>query len=112
MLYVLNKMDKKIARIAIDKGSENAFKEAMENFEAIVKEWQEGKFTSQQDAYHKLYNAVDIKNAAISNRYDGITGGRYLQTVMGILQDGHITESDISGFSEDSKEVIKLWMSR
>ena len=48
MLYVLNKMDKKIARIAIDKGTENAFKEAMENFEAIVKEWRQGNFATNK----------------------------------------------------------------
>jgi hypothetical protein len=109
MLYELTKSEKKVAQAAIAKGTENAFKEAMENFEAIVKEWQQGKFTSHKEAYHKLYRAVDRKDSAIGRRYDGVTGGRYLQTVVGILQDGHITEADIEGFSEQTKEMIKIW---
>lgn len=109
MLYELTKSEKKVARAAIDKGVENAFKEAMENFEAIVKEWRQGNFATNKEAYHKLYKAVDKKDSAISRRYDGVSGGRYLQTVAGILQDGHITDADIEGFSEQTKEVIKIW---
>ena len=111
MVYELTKSEKKVARAAIDKGIDAAFKEAMENFQTIVKDWQDGKFSSNREAYHLLYKAVDTKDSAISRRYDGVTGGRYLQTVVGILQDGHITEADIEGFSEKTKSVIKTWMS-
>jgi hypothetical protein len=109
MLYDLTKSEKKVAQAAVAKGVDTAFKEAMEKFEAIVKEWRQGKFASNKEAYHKLYKAVDRKDYAIGRRYDGVTGGRYLQTVVGILQDGHITEADIEGFSEPTKEVIKIW---
>lgn len=109
MLYELTKSEKKVARAAIDKGLDTEFKEGMETFEAIVKDWQQGKFATHKEAYHKLFKAVDDKDSTISRRYDGLTGGRYLPTVVGILQDGYITEEDIQGFSEKTKEVIKMW---
>jgi hypothetical protein len=69
MIYELSKSEKKIARAAIDKGLDAEFRKGMENFEAIVKDWREGKFAGNKDAYHKLFKAVDEKDNAISNRY-------------------------------------------
>lgn len=106
----LTKSEKKVARAAIDKGLEAQFREGMEKFEAIIKDWRLGKFATNKDAYYKLFKAVDAKDNAISRRYDGLTGGRYLITVLGILQDGFITEDDISGFSEESKALIQNWL--
>ena len=110
MLYELTKGEKKVARAAIDKGLEASFIEGMENFEAIIKKWRDGKFASQKEAYHALYKAIDKKDNAIGNRYNSVTGGRYLMTVVGILRDGHITEEDIDGFSDETKKVVRRWM--
>jgi hypothetical protein len=105
----LSKVDKKAARAAIDKGLEAEFREGLENFEAILKDWRAGKFGANKEAYHKLYLAVDGKDTAISRRYDGLTGGRYLSTVAGIYRDGYIVEEDIAGFREETRETIKRW---
>jgi hypothetical protein len=110
MLYELTKSEKKVARTAIDKGLDTEFREGMEKFEAIVKDWREGKFATNKEAYHKLFKAVNEKDGAIGRRYDGLTGGRYLLTVIGILQDGYISEDDIEGFSEKTKGVINSWL--
>ena len=40
----LTKSEKKVARAAIDKGLDAEFREGLENFEAILKDWREGKF--------------------------------------------------------------------
>ncbi len=105
----LSKGEKKVARAAIDKGLDREFRKGMEEFEAIVKDWREGKFPTNKEAYHKLFKAVDEKDNAISRRYDGLTGGRYLITVAGIFMDGYITEEDISGFREETKDIINSW---
>ena len=106
----LTKSEKKVARAAIDKGLDAEFREGLENFEAILKDWREGKFETNKEAYHKLFKAVDDKDSAISRRYDGLTGGRYLMTVAAIYKDGYISEEDISGFQDNSKDYIKRWL--
>lgn len=50
------------------------------------------------------------RNGAISRRYDGITGGRYLMTAAAIYKDGYISEEYISGFQDNSKDYIKRWL--
>ena len=111
-MHELSKGEKKVARAAIDKGLNAEFTESMENVEAIIKDWRKGKFFSNKEAYHKLFKAVDDKNDAISSRYDGLTGGRYLTTVMSVFVDGYINEKDIEGFKEETKEIITSWAKR
>ncbi len=108
-MHELSKSEKKVARAAIDKGLDAEFREGMEKFETIINEWREGKFATNKEAYHQLFKAVDEKDYAISRRYDGLTGGRYLITVAGIFRDGYIAEEDIRGFREDTMEIIKKW---
>lgn len=106
-MYELTKSEKKVARAAIDKGLDAEFKEGLENFETILQDWRQGKFASNKEAYHKIFKAVDYKDSAISRRYDGLTGGRYLLTVANIYSDGYINEDDIAGFREEIKAIIK-----
>lgn len=107
MLYELTKSEKKVARAAIDKGLDAEFKEGLENFETIIQDWREGKFATNKEAYHKIFKAVDDKDSAISRRYDGLTGGRYLLTVSNIFIDRYIDEKDLEGFRPEIKEMIK-----
>jgi len=113
MLYDLSNAEKKIARAAIDKGLDAEFKEGMENFEIIIKDWQQGKFANNKEAYHKLFKAVNKKDDAISKRYDGLTGARWMITVAAILHDGYITAADINGIRDETREMIykriSLW---
>jgi hypothetical protein len=113
MYYELSKSEKKIARAAIDKGLDAEFREGLEKSESVINEWRQEKFSSNNEAYHKLYKTIDEKDNAISIRYDGLGGSRYLITVAAILHDGYITQEDIAGFSDKTKEVINgllsLW---
>ena len=102
----LSKREKKIAKACIDKGLEAEFREGMENFDVIIRDWREGKFTSNREAYHQLYKAIHTKNKAISGRYDGLSGSHRFMAVAAILNDGYITEDDVKDFSEETKSAL------
>ena len=102
----LSKRDKKIARACIDKGLEAEFKEGLENFDAIIRDWREEKFTSNKEAYHELYKAISQKDKAISRRYDGLSGSHWFITVAAILHDGYISEDDAKDFSDETRLAL------
>ncbi len=108
MHYELSKRDKKIARACIDKGLEAQFREALEELEGIITDWRAGKFAGHKEAYHRLYKTLEKKDRMISVRYDGLTGSRWLITVVGILRDGYISENDIKYFSDETKSRIRI----
>jgi hypothetical protein len=109
MSHELSKREKKIARACLDKGLDAEFREGLEKFETILQDWRAGKFANNKEAYHALYGAVHKKDKAIGRRYDGLTGSRWLITIVGILQDGYISEEDIKDFSDETKETIERW---
>ena len=106
MYYELSKREKKIARACIDKGLEAEFREGLEKSSSIISEWREAKFSNHKEAYHQLYKVIDQKDHAISKRYDGLSGSRWLETVAAIFFDGYISEADIQEFSDETKAVI------
>ena len=63
-------------------------------------------------AYHQLIKAVDKKTNAISKRYDGLTGSRWLVTVVELFSEGYISEDDIKDFSDETRALIKMMMRR
>ena len=108
MYYELSKKEKKIARACIDKGLDTAFKEGLENCEAVISNWRLGKFSSNKEAYHKLYKTITDKDDAIAGRYDGLRGSGYLLTVAQLFLEKIIAEDDIEGFSDETKAVIRF----
>lgn len=109
MYYELTKKEKKIARECIDKSLDAAFKEGLENSEAVIREWRQGKFSTNKEAYHKLYKTLTDKDDAIVRRYDGLKGSRYLVTVAQLFFEKVITEDDIKDFSDQTKAVIRFF---
>ena len=109
MYYELSKREKKIARVCIDKGPDEEFREGLEKFEAIIRNWRNSKFISNKEAYHQLYKTIEKKNNAISKRYDGLTGSRWLITIAAILKDGYISENDLKDLSDETKAIITNW---
>lgn len=105
----LTKSEKKLARILIDKGTDTEFRLALEQVDKILTEWKNGRLDNST-AYHKMFKKVDECDTRISDRYDGLTGGRYLLTVASIYVDGQITEDDIKDFSEETKAVLNNWL--
>jgi len=110
MYYELSKREKKIARVCIDKGLDTAFKTGLENSETVISEWRLGKFSSDREAYHKLYKVLTDTDDAISERYDGLTGSKWLITVAQLFAEKIITEDDIKDFSDETKGVINSFV--
>ena len=109
MYYQLTKPDKKIAKACIDKGVDAEFREGLETSENILRDWRAGKFAGNKEAYHELFQAVHKKDKAISRRYDGLGGSRWLQAVAEIFGDGYIAKEDIAGFSDGARIAIEQW---
>jgi hypothetical protein len=106
MYFELSKREKKIARAAIDKGLDAEFQEGLEKSEAVIRDWHQGKFSTNKEAYHELCKTLTDKDDAISQRYDGLTGSRYLITVAQLFAEKIITEDDIKEFSEEIKAIL------
>ena len=111
MYYDLSKREKNIARACIDKGLEAEFLEGLEKSASIIADWSAGKFSSHKEAYHQLHKTIDQKDHAISKRYDGLGGSRWLITVAAIFFDGYISDADIQEFSDETKAIINKLMS-
>jgi hypothetical protein len=109
MYYELSKREKKIARECIDKGLDTAFRGGLEKSEAIVSDWRQGKFSSNKEAYHKIYKALTDQDDAIAKRYDGLTGSRWLMVIAQLFSEKVITEDDIKEFSDETKDIIRSW---
>jgi hypothetical protein len=108
MYHDLSKKEKKIARVCIDKGLDTAFKEGLENSEAVIRDWQQGKFSTNKEAYHELYKTLTDKDDDIGRRYNGLTGSRWLMTVAQLFAEKVITDDDIKDFSDEPKAIIQF----
>lgn len=111
MRHELNKHDRKIAKILIDKGVEAEFRIALEQSVEVVKEWQQGGLDNRE-AYNTLFKKLRERDKRIAGRYDGLSGSRYLFTVAQIYADGQITEEDIKDFSENARAFLNTWLQR
>jgi hypothetical protein len=107
MSHDLSKREKKIARACIDKGIDIAFKDGLKECEAVIRDRQQGKFNTNKEAYHKLYKTLTDKDEHIARRYDGLTGSRWLMTVVQLFAEKVITEEDIKDFSDEAKDIIR-----
>ncbi len=108
MYYELNKKDKKIARLLIDKALNAQYKAALQAAQALISSWQEEK-PDNKEAYLKLFKILEKHDNNLSERYERLGGSRYLITVINVLFDGLITNDDIKDFSDETKHIITRW---
>ena len=109
MYYDLNKKDKKIARLLIDKALDAQYKNALQDAQELICSWQEEKLNNRE-AYLTLYKILNMHDSSIAKRYNGLGGSRYLITVASVLFDGLVTDEDIKDFSDETKEIINQWV--
>jgi hypothetical protein len=100
------KKDKKILRQAIDIGLEKDFLSGILKLEAIIAQWKENKGESRA-TYHELFKALKDHDKIISRRYDGLTGGRYVNLVCELLGNDSITEKDLAELNAELLAYIK-----
>jgi hypothetical protein len=105
-MYILTKSEKKVARQIIEKGLQKEFADSIISLQEIIAAWHLKK-TDNRETYHKLYQTIIEIDKHIANRYDNMSGSKYLRIILDQLIDGIITESDLQDFSE----VIRKYLS-
>lgn len=106
----LSKSDKKAARIIIDKGINKEFENGLNEFNQILKNWEQ-KRSDNRETYHSLYRSVKDFDKYIARLYDDITGSRYLFIIVAQLRNGVIDETDLAGLSEETRDKIRTILS-
>jgi hypothetical protein len=102
------KKDKKILRQAIDIGLQRDYLDAIIDLSVIIDKWKESKEEEKdKSTYHTLYSSLKDHDKTIARRYDGLTGGRYLQRTIELLADDMINENDLAGLSDELMEYIR-----
>jgi len=112
MYYELPKKDKKVARQLMDKGLLIEFERGLKSFDAILQKWKTEN-GDVKETYYAIFSAVKDFDKHIARRYDGISGSRYLQTVVAQLVDDVYDISETDAFSPEVKEQtlrsVKFW---
>ena len=103
----LTKADKRAAREIIATGLQNEFKQGLLNAGSIVKEW-ERTGGDNKAYYHKLYTAVKDFDKHIAHRYDAMRGSDYLFIIAAQLNEGVVSEDDLTELSEDARKAIAI----
>ena len=106
MLSELSKKDKAVLRQLIDKGVQAEFENALNEAASIIQQWQQNT-SSNKEAYHALFTSLQQNNDFIALRYDGITGSRYVPTVVDIYSAKQVDENDLMNLSAEVREYIK-----
>lgn len=109
MTYELPKSQKKIARQIIEKGLQREYQNGIEKVEGVIEKWKTGKLDNQK-AYISVYKKMIAFDKHISQRYDEMTGSKYLIIIIGQLADGVISFDEIDEFDEEVKAIIRKWM--
>lgn len=121
----LTKTDKRLCRELIHVGLERECKEFVEGMQELVSKpipaeelnvpYQEENGDSVEGPWHKRYikivNKAHAFNKHVARRYDGITGGHYLDAVQDLYCNDLVTDEEISPFSEEVENFMKRYKS-
>lgn len=101
----LSKSDKKAARILIDKGLEREYANGLKKVSGILEDWLKDRIENRE-AYMKMYKQVTGYDRHIAKRYNGLTGSRYLITLIGLVYDKVVNEDELTDFTGEVREYI------
>ena len=101
----LSKNQKKVARQMIDLGLHRECKSFTEKIAKFTRspEWET---ENPHEMYLKLYKKVVAFDKHIANRYDGLSGSHYFDTVLGLFRDGVLTIEDIERFDAEVQNLL------
>lgn len=116
----LTKADKRLCRELIHVGSERECKHYVEQMKRLTEKpmplselnapYREENGWSVEGPWHKryiqLFKATEKFDKHIARRYDGISGGSYINCVIDLYCDHWLGDEDISRFSEDVRQKI------
>lgn len=109
MLDSLTKAQKKAARTLIDTALERDCASFIQKISKLVEKPLNEVDKPNHARYIDLYKAVETFDKHLASRYDGITGGKYFDTVSFLLADGCLTDEDLLICDETMKsELIRV----
>ena len=109
MLDSLTKAQKKAARTLIDTALERDCASFIQKISKLAEKPLIAVDKPHHARYIELYKAVETFDKHLADRYDGITGGKYFDTVSYLLADGCLTDEDLLICDEMMKsELIRM----
>jgi hypothetical protein len=105
MNYEFSKPEKKIVRQVIETGLQRDLESCILDIDQIIQQWKSKKLDNGE-AYHKIFGKVKSNDKYIARMYDDLRGSTYMLTLQGLLANNTVTEADLSGFSETTRNVI------
>jgi hypothetical protein len=64
------------------------------------------KKLDNREAYHEIFSKVKANDKYIARMYDDLRGSTYMKVPQGLLANKTISEADLSGFSETTRNKI------
>ena len=109
MLASLTKAQKKVARTLIDLALERECAKLIRKVSKLSSKSLDDVEKPNHARYLELFKAVDSFDRRLQNRYDGITGGHYLETISYLYAEGSLKEDDLEICDEEMKsELIRF----
>lgn len=105
MTYEFPKPEKKIVRQVIETGLQRNFESSILDIDQIIQQWKSKKLDNRE-AYHEIFRRVKENDKYIARMYDDLRGSTYMMVLQGLLANNTISETDLSGFSEPTRNVI------
>lgn len=119
----LTKADKrhcrKLIHVGLERECENFVKDILELAnkpipqEELDESYKEENGKSVEGPWHKRYIAMfkktDEYDNHVAKRYDGMTGGHYLDAVLGLYLDGILSDEDIAPLSDEVRDFISRY---
>ncbi len=105
MNYEFSKSEKKIVRQVIETALQRDFEASIMEVDGIIRRWKSKKLDNR-NAYQEIYRKVKENDKYIARMYNVITGSKYLLTMQGLLAHKVISEADLDGFSEKTRDNI------
>jgi hypothetical protein len=105
MSYEFSKSEKKVVRQIIETALQRDFEACIMDVDFIIQQWKSKK-SDNRNTYQEIYRKVKENDKYIARMYDNITGSKYMMILQGLLSDKVISEADIDGFSEKTRNDI------
>lgn len=101
-----SKTDMKVARTVIDLAVQRDFDRILDGYHRLLNRWKTEKPLDNRLTYGSLYGAVRENDKYIAGRYDGLSGSKYFNTIVGLLIDGILSEDDLTDFSPEARQDL------
>jgi hypothetical protein len=105
MHYEFSKPEKKIVRQVIETGLQRDFEACILDIDQIIQQWKSKKLDNRE-AYHKIFGKVKSNDKYIARMYDDLRGSKYMMILQWLLANKTISEADLGGFSETTRNTI------